>query len=271
MTTPAVGLIDVSSHPAHGSAEPVDHNSRFASTGRGVQRAPTAKQPDAVGRLNLGSSGTNEQLRSLVDALDVKDRFSGDSDMTDQADKHWADTDDTMQAPPSEDPKTAVVASNTTTVVGNELAWSLDTDEIQPKRHGRNVSAALIALLVAVTASLTWFAATYFAHRPSNPVNSPSVSTPAPVTVTVTPTPPTPTAGQDDEFWRLFKQTDPAENNRAWAVRIAHSVCPEMEGLHLAGYQVADQIANDYAIPLDVAVAIEGNAVQVYCPQLLGH
>ena len=66
MTKPAVGHIDVSSHPAYGSAEPVDHNSRFASTGRGAQRALTAKQPDAVGRLNSGSSGTNEQLRSLV-------------------------------------------------------------------------------------------------------------------------------------------------------------------------------------------------------------
>jgi DNA-directed RNA polymerase specialized sigma24 family protein len=41
MTTPAVGLIDVSSHPAYGSAEPLDHNSQFANTG-------------------------NEQLRSLV-------------------------------------------------------------------------------------------------------------------------------------------------------------------------------------------------------------
>jgi DNA-directed RNA polymerase specialized sigma24 family protein len=66
MTTPAVGPIDVFSHPAYGSAEPVDHNSGFASTGRGAQPPPTAKQPAAVGRLNSCSSRTNEQLRSLV-------------------------------------------------------------------------------------------------------------------------------------------------------------------------------------------------------------
>ena len=66
MTTPAVGLIDVASYPASGSADLVDHNSRVISTGRRAQRAPTAKQPAAVGRLNSGLSGTNEGLRSLV-------------------------------------------------------------------------------------------------------------------------------------------------------------------------------------------------------------
>ena len=34
--------------------------------GKLLLRAPTAKQPDAAGRLNSGSSATNEQLRSLV-------------------------------------------------------------------------------------------------------------------------------------------------------------------------------------------------------------
>ena len=55
MTTPAAGLIDVSSHPSYASAEPVDHNSRLASTGRGAQRAPTAKQPvvDAMCQLSF--------------------------------------------------------------------------------------------------------------------------------------------------------------------------------------------------------------------------
>ena len=66
MTTPAVGPTDVSSQPAYGSAEPVDQDSRFAGSGGGARRAPTPKQPDAVGRLNSGTSGTNEQLRSLV-------------------------------------------------------------------------------------------------------------------------------------------------------------------------------------------------------------
>lgn len=66
MTTPAVGHIDVSSHPGYLSAEAADHNLQFVSIGRAAQRPPTVKQPDAVGPLNSGSSGTDEQLRSLV-------------------------------------------------------------------------------------------------------------------------------------------------------------------------------------------------------------
>src|SRR6516164_4249234 len=76
-----------------------------------------------------------------------------DSDMNDQPDKDSADTDDTMQAPPSEEPETAIVASDTSTADRRDLAWSLDeTDEIQPTGRGRIVSAVLIALLAGIVA-----------------------------------------------------------------------------------------------------------------------
>ena len=72
--------------------------------------------------------------------------------MSDQPDKEPADTEDTKQAPPSQEPETTIVASGTTTVDRNELAWSVDeTDEIQSTRHGRIVSAGLIALLAGIS------------------------------------------------------------------------------------------------------------------------
>ena len=58
--------------------------------------------------------------------------------MTDQVDKKSAATDDTKQAPSSdEEPQTTVVASDTATVDRAQLAWSLDnTDEIQLRERG---------------------------------------------------------------------------------------------------------------------------------------
>jgi hypothetical protein len=121
--------------------------------------------------------------------------------MSDQAEKNPADTDDTMQAPPSEEPET--IASDTTTVDRDELACSLDeTDEIQSTRHGRIVSAGLIALVAGIVAAVIWFAAVLLGHASSKPPNPPAVSTtvtkspvaapPPPITLTVMPPPPPP-------------------------------------------------------------------------------
>jgi hypothetical protein len=66
-------------------------------------------------------------------------------------------------------------------------AWSLDeTDEMQSARHGRIVSAALIVLLCAVVAAVTWFAATFFGWPPSKSDKPTAIRTTAPA-VTSTP------------------------------------------------------------------------------------
>jgi hypothetical protein len=85
--------------------------------------------------------------------------------VSDQADKHSTDTDDTKQAPSGDEPETT--ATDTSAADRAELAWSDDTDEIAPKRYGRIVSAGLVALLAGIVAVAAWFAATYFGHAPS--------------------------------------------------------------------------------------------------------
>lgn len=114
--------------------------------------------------------------------------------MSDQPDKDSTDADDTKQAPPSgEEPETTVVASDTTTIDREELAWSLDnTDEIQSWGHGRIVSAGLVALLVGATAVITWLAATYFTGRPPTSAEPPAVSTTTTKSQIAAPQPPPP-------------------------------------------------------------------------------
>jgi hypothetical protein len=59
--------------------------------------------------------------------------------MKDQPDKDSADTDDTMQAPPSEEPETAIVASDTSTV--DATSWP--GDGMKPMRFNRQGTGAL--------------------------------------------------------------------------------------------------------------------------------
>jgi len=65
------------------------------------------------------------------------ERFNIDSDMTKQPDKQSADTDDTMQARPSDEPETVVVDSHTISVDRAALAWTLE-DEAADKPQRRS-------------------------------------------------------------------------------------------------------------------------------------
>jgi cell division septation protein DedD len=228
--------------------------------------------------------------------------------MSDQADKNSADTDDTMQAPSSEEPGTAIVAPDTTNVDRNELAWSLDeTDEIRPTRHGRIVSLGLVALLAGIVAAVTLLAATFFGHSSSKPVKPSAVSTTATVPTTaikspvaappaqpppawqststempppppgVTTQPPNPAveaAKREDAFFlqllakRGWPLTPPTEP-LIWEGR---NVCALMEGpSHLTFLQVTRQMAAQHSTTVDTADMFVDAAVTSYCPHQLGY
>jgi len=202
--------------------------------------------------------------------------------------------DDTMQAPPPDEPETTASAAGAyadTNIVepaaksteGSDLAWSLGDD--QPEYQSWRSTWGRMAIILSCVAVLggaigvvLWLSG--LSGKDAQPRSTVTVTAapPPPVTITVMPAPPvtvtpppsTPTATQDEQFWRLFHQDVPTETNREWAIKVGHSVCPEMEGLHLAGYQVEDQISHSWAIPASTAAAIHGAAVTAYCPQLMG-
>jgi hypothetical protein len=155
--------------------------------------------------------------------------------MSDQGHKNSADTDDTMQATPSgEEPETT--ASDTATMDGNELAWSLDeTAEAYPARHGRVITVTLVALVCIIAAAATWLAATLFDHAPAKPGKPAAIPTtaalPAPPPVAVPPpaTQPTPASTfTDEQDQRLLSQLtaqDYTITDAAEVVQHAHRYC----------------------------------------------
>jgi hypothetical protein len=172
------------------------------------------------------------------------------------------------------DAETTWVPADAATV--DAYAWSEGDEPADTERHPWTHTWSQVAIILSCGAVLggavLWLSGVSSKDAQPRSQLTVTAAPPPPVTITVTPAPPTPTAAQDEQFWQLFRQDvqmDPSYP-RDWAIRLGHSVCPEMEGLHLAGYQVEDQISHIWAIPASTAVAIHGAAVTAYCPQLMG-
>ena len=170
-----------------------------------------------------------------------------DAESTAEWNQDGAGGAETTHAAPADEPETT--ASETTRVDGSELAWSLDdTDEAQPVRHSRVVTAGLAALVAGVAATGIWFGSTYFSWPASKhvaPSSVPATSTPAkpaaappsaPPSATVTVTPPAPpppppapalvfSDALDQRFLITLVSNDYTITNPDWAIANAHRYC----------------------------------------------
>ena len=224
-----------------------------------------------------------------------------DAESTAEWDQDGAGGAQTTHAAPADEPETVIdAASDTTAVDGEEQAWSQDeTDEIQPTRHGRMVSAALVVLLAGIVTAVILFFATFFSHKPSKPFNPSAVPTtattspiaappaqppawqpssteipPPPGVTTQAPSPANEAAKRQDAFflqllakrgWPLTPPTEPL----IWEGR---NVCALMEGpSHLTFLQVTQRIAAQHSVPVDTADMFVDAAVTSYCPHQLGY
>jgi hypothetical protein len=146
--------------------------------------------------------------------------------VTDQPDKDPADMDETTHAPPSEEPETSVVASDTTTVDRDELAWSLDDTDDELKAEHRSwtdtwKTTAMILACAALVAAMVggliwgWHAVNRHSAAPPTPTlaSTPSAAAPTPSAPAPTPSPPAPSA--DAFVQRLGSRLERSPGHRA--------------------------------------------------------
>jgi hypothetical protein len=233
---------------------------------------------------------------------DDESLVKGDSDMSDQPDKDSADADDTMQAPPSEEPETAIVASDTTNIDRNELAWSLDEiDELKAEHRSWTdtwkttaIILACAALVAAMVGGLiwAWHAVNSHSAAPSpttHPTVAPTTTPVAPITTPAAPpnnfattTPPVPTSSafidpnaptqdKDALYVTLLQIHGIYAKSRNDSIYTAHLVCLRREeGQPKEGIAREIASANTSLTALDQANFIVGTAIGVYCPQFGG-
>jgi hypothetical protein len=211
--------------------------------------------------------------------------------MTDQPDKHPADTDDTKQAQPSdEEPETTIVASDTTTVDRDELAWSLDDTDAELKAEHRSwtdtwkttaMILASAALVAAMVGGLIW--AWHAVNRHSaalstpTPASTPSAAAPTPSAAAPTPSPAAPTSSTpavnspaivnpDISYLNQLRQFGLDVQNPAGAVATAHMICAQFQQGH-SKVEVVGWLAEQQPLGHLNAGRVVDAATTAYCPQ----
>jgi hypothetical protein len=196
--------------------------------------------------------------------------------MDDQPDKHPTDTDDTVQAPPSEEPETDIVASDTGTVDRDELAWSLDeTDELAEHRPWTDtrIIAACVAVLAVVVGASIWVWHTVDRHHSATTPVTTAVAKPAPPPPTVTVPAPQPTSAaapedKDSRFIGALRARGLNPPSADGAVDAAHRICAGRRA-GVSRDELARQLYPDGASADDLLDAnyVIDVATRIYCPQ----
>jgi len=194
--------------------------------------------------------------------------------MTKQPDKQSADTDDTMQARPSDEPETVVVDSHTISVDRAALAWTLE-DEAADKPQRRSWPRT-VGLATGIAACCTALAAGLWFATPG--LRPPSSNRPVPPTVSAAPTsePPIPSMlpsvpdatpqDRDMRFLALMQRNMPPQYD-VKMVESAHWTCDHLAAGTETKVSIVKQFITGTSITVDQATFFVNTAVDMYCPE----
>jgi hypothetical protein len=166
-----------------------------------------------------------------------------------------------------------------------DLAWSLDTQEQETPGHrwrGRLTSAALVTLLCAIVAVVTWFAITLYHQNDSRPPASAPASSavapapkpappppPPPVTVTAMPAPAPALSATDQAFLADVQHAGLYYSDPAYPIAHARALCnwitanPDKANGFTVSYVEDSTIWTDSDSATNFIIAV----VPHYCPQ----